>query len=41
MERAYREHGDVLQEGGQSDASVMDDPSEGDKVRNLVHGEHV
>ncbi|KAK0708940.1 general substrate transporter [Apiosordaria backusii] len=41
MERAYHEHGDVLHEGGQSDASVMDDASEGDKGNNLVHGEHV
>ncbi len=40
MERAYREHGDVLHEGGQSDVSVVD-PSEGDKVGGLVHGEDV
>ena len=41
MERAYREHGDVLHEGAQSEASVMDDASEGEKGNNLVHGEHV
>ncbi len=39
MERAYREHGDVLRERRQSDASAIDDGSEGDK--ELVHGEHV
>ena len=41
MERAYREHGDVLCQRRQSDASGIDDGSEGDKAKELVHGEHV
>ena len=41
MERAYREHGDILRERRQSDASVVDDASEVDKGKELVHGEHV
>ncbi len=41
MERAYREHGDVLHEGRQSDGSVMEDPSEGDKAKRSSHGAHV
>lgn len=41
MERAYREHGDVLRERRQSDPSVMDDASEVDKGKELVHGENV
>ncbi|KAK4248969.1 MFS sugar transporter [Corynascus novoguineensis] len=40
MERAYREHGDILREG-RSDDSAIDDGSEGDKAKELVHGEHV
>jgi hypothetical protein len=41
MERAYREQGDVLREARKSDASVMDGASEGDKVKELFHSEHV
>ncbi|KAL2192238.1 general substrate transporter [Corynascus similis CBS 632.67] len=41
MERAYREHGDILHERRRSDDSAIDDESEGDKVKELVHGEHV
>jgi hypothetical protein len=41
MERAYREHGDVLRERRQSDASGMDGLSARDKVKELIHGEHV
>jgi hypothetical protein len=41
MERAYRKHGDVLRERRRSDASGIDDASETDKPKELVHGEHV
>ena len=41
MERAYRQHWDVLGETGQSDASAIDDGSEAEKAKELVHGEHV
>lgn len=41
MERTYPEYGDVLYEGGQLDASVMDDASEEEKGNNFIHGEHV
>jgi hypothetical protein len=41
VERAYREHGDVLRERRQSDALGMDDLSARDKVMELIHGEHV
>lgn len=41
MERAYREHGNVLRDRRRSDASGVDDGSEVDKAKELVHGEHV
>ncbi|KAH6617487.1 general substrate transporter [Chaetomium tenue] len=41
MERAYRERGNVLRDRDQSDASGMEDGSEADKGKELVHGEHV
>lgn len=41
MERAYREHGDVSHEKKQLDDFAIDDGSEGDKAKELVHGEHV
>ncbi|KAK3297927.1 general substrate transporter [Chaetomium fimeti] len=41
MERAYREHGDVLRETRQSDSSAIDNESEAEKAKELVHGEHV
>lgn len=41
MERAYRERGNVLRDREQSDASGMEDGSEVDKGKELVHGEHV
>jgi hypothetical protein len=41
MERAYREHGDVLREREQSDVSVLDNSIEGVKGKELVYGERV
>ena len=39
MERAYREHGDVLAEMRQSDVSVKEDGSEGERTHEIKHAE--
>lgn len=39
MEKAYREHGDVLAEMRQSDGSVKEDASEGERTHETMHAE--